>query len=43
MHLDATLPPRPVQRLSAHFPQYLAEELYGGTVDDLQVADAQTL
>ena len=43
MHLDAALPPRPVQRLSAHSPQYLAEELDGGTVDDLQVADAQTL
>ncbi len=43
MHLDATLPPQPVQWLSAHSPQYLAEELNGGTVDDLQVADAQTL
>ena len=43
MHLYATLPLRPVQRLSAYSPQYLAKEPDRGAVDDLQVADAQTL
>jgi hypothetical protein len=43
MRLDAALPPRPSNGFRPTPPQNLAEELDGGTIDDLQVSDAQTL